>query len=106
VGHYLFRASYTIDGIKGVVKEGASARATALKGLVEGLGGKLEAMYWAFGEDDVILIAELPDNATAAAIATTVSASGAVSLSTTVLLTAEEMEAAGKIQVGYRPPGA
>ena len=105
VGHYMFRASYTVDGIKGLLKEGASGRGAAIRGLIEGLGGKLETMYWAFGQDDIVLIVELPDNSSAAAIAAAVGASGAAAVSTTVLITAEEMDAAAKLQVGYRPPG-
>jgi uncharacterized protein with GYD domain len=106
VGHYLFRASYTVDGLKGVLKEGASSRAKMIKELTEKAGGRFEAIYWAFGDDDVIVIAELPDNTTAAAFATAVSASGAVTAATTVLITAEEMDAAAKINIGYRAPGA
>jgi uncharacterized protein with GYD domain len=106
VGHYLFRGSYTAAGIKGVVKEGASSRAAVIRSLVEGLGGTLECMYWSFGEHDVLAVAELPDNVTAAALATSISAGGSASVSTTVLITADEMDAAGKLQVGYRPAEA
>ena len=106
VGHYLLRGSYTAAGIKGVVKEGASSRAAVIRGLVEGLGGTLECMYWSFGEHDVLAVAELPDNVTAAALATGISAGGSASVSTTVLITAEEMDAAGKLQVRYRPAEA
>ena len=77
-----------------------------IKELIEKAGGRFEAIYWAFGDDDVIVIAELPDNTTAAAFATAVSASGAVTAATTVLITADEMDAAAKINIGYRAPGA
>ncbi|HET9602095.1 MAG TPA: GYD domain-containing protein [Acidimicrobiales bacterium] len=106
MGHYMFRASYTVVGLKGVLKEGASSRAAMIKELTEKAGGRFEAIYWAFGDDDVIVIAELPDNTTAAAFATAVSASGAVTAATTVLITADEMDAAAKINIGYRAPGA
>ena len=105
MGHYLFRGSYTVDGIKGVMQEGGTARAAAFRKVVSGVGGTVEAMYWAFGDDDVVVIAELPNSASAAAVATSVSASGVASVSTTVLITAEEMDAAGKIKVAYRAPG-
>ena len=67
----------------------------------------MEAFYFAFGEDDVLLIAELPDNVSAAALSMAVSAAGALkSFTTTVLMTAEEaLEAMRKAGgVAYRPP--
>lgn len=106
MSHYLFRARYTPQGIKGVMKEGAASRVKAVKALVESVGGKVEAAYWAFGDDDFILIAELPDNAAAVAAASTVGASGAVSISTTVLLTAKEVDEARGRTAKYRAPGA
>jgi uncharacterized protein with GYD domain len=63
-------------------------------------------MYYAFGEDDVLVIAEYPDNVTAAAASLTVAASGAVSVKMVVLLTPEEIDEAAKKSVDYRPPGA
>jgi uncharacterized protein with GYD domain len=104
---YLIKASYSTDGIKGVMKEGGSARVTAVKALLKSMGGKVEAFYFAFGDTDAYIIAELPDNASAAAIAAAVGASGSLSsYETVVLLSPAEMdEAAGKV-VKYRPPGA
>ncbi len=103
--HYLFRATYSQQGIEGVLREGGSARATAVEQLVESLGGRIETQYFAFGQDDYLLIAELPDNPAAAALAATVGASGAASVSTTVLLTPEEIDAAVRRRAEYRPPG-
>src|SRR5437762_5460988 len=65
---YLLQASYTSDGVKGLAKDGGTKRRAAAKALVESLGGKLEALYFAFGETDVFAIAELPDNAAAASV--------------------------------------
>ena len=104
--HYLFRAHYSQAGIQGVLKEGAASRLKAVGDLVESVGGRVETAYWAFGDDDFIMIAELPSNAAAAAAATRVSASGAGSVTTTVLLTAAEIDEARGIGVTYRPPGA
>ena len=104
--HFLFRASYTPQGIQGVLKDGAASRITAVRQLVESVGGTLETAYWAFGDDDFIAIAELPDNAAAAATATRVSASGIGSVTTTVLLTAAEVDDSIGRSVTYRPPGA
>jgi uncharacterized protein with GYD domain len=76
-----------------------------MRDLFEKYGGRLEAMYWAFGDSDLYTIGEVPDNAAAAACSMAVSASGAGHCKTVVLLTAEEMDAAAKIEVGFRAPG-
>lgn len=106
MGHYLFRASYTQEGIQGLMKEGAKSRVKALTEAVESVGGKLEAMYWSFGDEDVVLLADLPDNSAAAALSTRVAAAGVAGVSTTVLLTASEVDKARKLKAAYRPPGA
>ena len=103
---YLITASYTTDGLKGLLKDGGSARRTAVQKAADSLGGKLETLYFAFGDHDVIAIADLPDNGTAAAFSLTVNATGAVRTTTTPLLTAEEIDAASKKSVKYRAPGA
>ena len=103
---YLWQASYTADGTKGLLKDGGSKRRTTVQQMVEKAGGKLHAFYYAFGEADVYGIAEFPDHATAAALSLTINASGAVGLRTTVLVTPEEIDAAAKKSVSYRPPGA
>ncbi len=103
---YLWQVSYTAEGLKGLLKEGGSSRVAAIQRLAESRGGKVEAFYFAFGDDDVYLIADLPSHVEAAAISLAVGASGAASVKTVVLLTAEEVDAATKANVGYRPPGA
>ena len=102
---YLIRGSYSADGLKGLQKDKASGRRTAVTKAVEGLGGKLEAFYYAFGEDDAILILDLPDNASASAFAFSVSASGLARTKTTPLLTVEETDKALQKRVDYRAPG-
>lgn len=102
---YLLKASYTLEGIKGVASGGGSARRDVVKTTIEGLGGTLEAFYFAFGDTDAYVVAELPDNATAAAIALTVNAAGGAEVGTVVLLTPEEIDEASKKSVDYRPPG-
>ena len=103
---YMLKASYSVDGIRGVMKEGGTGRQAAVEKLVANLGGSVEGFYYAFGQTDVYVIADLPDKETAAAIAMTVGGSGAVSVDTVVLLTPEEIDRASKISVDYRPPGA
>ena len=102
---YLVQVSYTAEGAKGLLKDGGSKRRQAAKALVEGLGGKFEALYFAFGSTDAFAIADLPDNAAAAAVALAVSASGAAAAKTTVLMTPEEMDQAAKKTARYTPPG-
>jgi uncharacterized protein with GYD domain len=102
---YLFRGRYTTDGVKGLVKEGGSSRREAFEKAVASAGGTVEAYYFEFGDEDVLAICDLPDNATAAGVALSVGSSGRVSVSTTVLLTPEDIDAAGKTQVDFRPPG-
>ena len=103
---YLVKASYTADGAKGLLKEGGTGRRAAVHKLIEGLGGKVEAFYFAYGAEDAIIICDLPDAATGIAISLTVNASGAVHSSTTPLITPEEVDAACKKSPGYRAPGA
>ena len=102
---YLVEAKYTLDGLKGLKAKGGSARMAAAKALAEELGGSIESFHFAFGEADAYLVADMPDNVSAAAIGLIVSASGAVSTRTTVLITPEEMDAATKKQASYSPPG-
>jgi len=103
---YLFQAAYTIDGAKGVMKEGGSARKTQLAQVLERLGGRLEAFYFAFGEWDAVGIIDVPDAVTATALSMAVNASGGVKLRNTPLITPEEADQAAKKSVGYRAPGA
>jgi uncharacterized protein with GYD domain len=103
---YLLRASYTQAGAQGLLKDGGSKRLEAIQAAAASTGGTVEAAYWAFGKDDFVGIFEFPDNAAAAALSLTVSASGAVSSSITVLMSAAEVDAAAKLHPSYRPPGA
>ena len=102
---YLLKASYTAEGLRGLQRDKASGRKAAVTQAVEGLGGKIESFYYTFGEEDVIVIFDLPDNASAAALALSVSATGLVRTKTTPLLTIEEIDQALGKGVGYRAPG-
>jgi len=101
---YLLEVKYTLDGIKGVKAEGGSARVAAATEAIEGLGGKIESFYFAFGETDVYVVADYPDNVSVAAAALTVSAGGGASVRTVVLLTPAEIDAAAAKETTYRPP--
>lgn len=102
---YLFQASYTLEGVSGLLEVGGTNRARAVERLVSSVGGSLEAFYYAFGEDDAYVIAELPSDAAAAALSLRVSAAGAATVKTTVLLDPATMDDAVKKSVSYTPPG-
>jgi uncharacterized protein with GYD domain len=103
---YLIEASYTQQGVKGVQSAGGTSRRDAVAALAEGVGGKLESFYFAFGESDAYVIVDLPDNETAAAVVLAVNSAGGAEARTVVLLTPEEVDAAAKRSVDYRPPGS
>jgi uncharacterized protein with GYD domain len=105
VPKYLYQASYTQAGLKGLLKEGGSSRREAVAQAIEGLGGTLEAFYYAFGHTDVFCIADLPDNMSGGAFALITSAAGTASVKTTVLMTPAEVDEAVQKSVDYRPPG-
>jgi uncharacterized protein with GYD domain len=102
---YLATFRYTSEGTKGLLMEGGTKRRQATEQLIQSLGGKLEAYYFAFGEDDGFAILDGPDNIGAAAASLIVNASGAVSVKVTVLLTPEELDQVVKRSATYRPPG-
>ncbi len=106
MGRYMFQATYSTEGIKGVLKDGGTGRRTAVEAAIKSLGGKLEAIYYAFGDTDVYVVVDGIDNATAAAFSMGVASTGALShLKTTVLMTHEEIDQAGKKTMSYRAPG-
>jgi uncharacterized protein with GYD domain len=102
---FMFTGSYTQEGAKGLAKEGGTARREAVAKMAESVGGKLDAVYFAFGADDFYVILDLPDTAAAAAISVKASQTGALTGRTIVLMTPEEMDAALKTTVRYRAPG-
>jgi uncharacterized protein with GYD domain len=103
---FLIKASYNADGVRGLMKEGGSKRRAAVQKIVEAMGGKLDAFYYAYGPDDAVIIADLPDANSGIAISLTVNASGAVRLATTPLITPEEIDAACQKSVDYKAPGS
>jgi uncharacterized protein with GYD domain len=102
---FLIMGSYTAEGAKALAKEGGSERKSAVQKAVGALGGKVEAFYFAFGEEDVYVIIDVPDTASGAALSFAVNASGMVKLRSTMLMTPEEIDAACKKSVSYRAPG-
>ncbi len=102
---YLLQASYTGEGIKGLRKEGGTARRAAAEQLVKSLGGTVESFYYAFGDADVYTVVDMPDHESMSAAALAIGASGVVTGKTIVLMTAEEVDAAVKKIPTYRAPG-
>lgn len=102
---YLLQASYTEEGLKGLLKDGGTKRRAAAEEAVKSVDGRVEAFYFAFGEADVYVIADMPDTVSATAASLTVNASGAVRVKTPVLITPEEVDQATKKTVTYRAPG-
>ena len=102
---YLVQASYVGEGLKGLIKEGGSSRRETVAKVIEGLGGKLETFYYAFGDFDVLGIADMPDSVSALAFSLAVNASGGINAKTIVLVTPEEVDDATKKAVDFRPPG-
>lgn len=104
---YLIKASYTTEGVAGIAEKGGTARREAVEQLLAANGGRLESLYFAFGDDaDVYAIGELPSNEAAAAIALAINRSGATKISTVVLLTPEQIDKAANMNAEYRKPGA
>jgi uncharacterized protein with GYD domain len=102
---YMIVATYTAEGVKGVLKEGGSARRALVADIAKNLDGSLEAFYFAFGETDVYSIVDLPDNVTAAAMAMNISAAGSVRAEVKALLTPEEIDRSARTKMWFRPPG-
>ena len=102
---YMLRVNYTADGAKGLIKDGGSVRRSVAQKAAESVGGRVESFYFGFGDTDAFVVAELPDAASAAAIALTVSASGSASVQTTVLMTPEEVDTAARKSPLYTAPG-
>lgn len=105
MGKYLFEANYTQGGTGGLISEGGVRRREALTGTVEAMGGTMEAFYFAFGGADIYMIVDLPDDATATAIALTIGRAGVLTIRTTVLIAPETVDEAVEKEVPYRVPG-
>jgi len=103
---YLIEAAYTLEGTRGIMKSGGTARREAVQQAVESVGGRFEVQYFALGEHDAFVIADLPDHVSAAAISLAVTATGAARTKTTALLTPAEVDQAVKKTVKYEPPRA
>lgn len=105
---YLIQVSYSTEALRSLIKSPQN-RAEVVRKSIEKLGGKLVGLWLSFGDYDVVVVAEMPDNVKAAALAMAVAAGGtAKSVKTTPMLSIEEGMAALKKagNTGYKPVGA
>jgi uncharacterized protein with GYD domain len=105
---YMLQVSYSREGWQALIAQPQN-RVEVVKQAVEKLGGKVVSAWFAFGDHDVILITEMPDNVSAAGLAIAFAGGGALkSVHTTPLLSADEALAAMKKagESGYRPARA
>jgi uncharacterized protein with GYD domain len=102
---FLVHANYTSEGTKGLLKSSGSQRRKAVEELLASLGGRLEAFYFTLGEEDAVLIIDLPTTEAALSIGFAVRASGMVQSKTTVLIPIEEVDRAIEHHVTFTPPG-
>ena len=103
---FLWHGSYSERGAKALVEQGGTQRCAEVEQAVTAMGGALEAMYFAFGDDDYYAIVDLPDNVSGAAVSLVAAQAGAVRLKTIVLLTAEDLDQAARRAHEYQGPGA
>lgn len=106
MGKYLVRGNYVGDGVKGLLSEGGSKRHEAAQAAIESVGGKLDCLYYAFGETDIYGICDFPDDASATALSLLINSSGVVSVNLVPLMTPEDVDQALTKSPTYRAPGA
>jgi uncharacterized protein with GYD domain len=104
---YLVEGRYTSDGLRGLAREGALRRRADIAKMIESAGGKLEAIYFAFGDADFYIIFDVPDNISAAALSVVANESRIATTKIIVLMTADEMDQALKkaMTIEFLPPG-
>ena len=105
---YMYQASYTSDAWEAQIKNPQN-RIEQARPLIEAQGGKILGAYYAFGEYDLIMILEAPDNVSVSTLALAAAAGGAIKAQkTTMLMRIEEgIEAMRRASgTGYRPPGS
>jgi uncharacterized protein with GYD domain len=90
----LSRVKYTLEGLQGLLKEGGTGRQKVIETLASRLAGHLVSLDHAFGDDDVYVICEVPDDETAAAVSLRITASGAANAKTVKLLRPKQIDAA------------
>lgn len=108
MGYYLIQVAYTPESWASQIKSKANVE-DRIRPSVQALGGRIDSIYYAFGEYDVMAIGEFPSNDAAAAFSLAVTAGGALkAIKTTPLMTVAEgqsaMGKAGEVAAKYKPP--
>jgi len=103
---FLIEASYQPEGARGVAQKGGTARREIISQLIGSMGGSVESFYFAFGDADVYVVADLPSNEAASALALSINQSSVTRVKTVVLLTPEQVDEAARMTPDYRPPGS
>jgi uncharacterized protein with GYD domain len=103
---FMQRLRYSKEGLASTIEEGFVNRRAYLDEFAASVGASVEAAYWAFGEDDLIVIVDSPDAGATIASSLAVAVGGAGQVITTPLMTAEEMDDAAGQLPWYRPPGS
>jgi uncharacterized protein with GYD domain len=102
---FLIKATYTAEGTRGLLKDGGTGRKEAIESLITSRGGELLGFYYAFGDDDLYIIAKLPTNSDLAAVALAINSTAGARVKAHTLLDASEIDEAVQKAVRYRPPG-
>lgn len=102
---YLIKANYNSDGAAGLAAKGGTARRDAVGKMLADVGGSIECFYYAWGDVDAYLVVDVPSDEAMVGIALSVNKSGATTITTTPLLTPEQVDAAATTAPGYTPPG-
>ena len=101
---FMYKASYSKEGLQGTVDEGFAKREAYLRELMSSMGISLEAVYWSLGDEDIVVILDGPiENVVGGSIAATLSGVGKIN--TTALLTGAQMDEAVAKMPNYRSPG-
>lgn len=103
---YLVKANYAAEGVRGLIKEGGSSRATAVRRMVEGVGGTMDLFYYAYGDADAYVVVDVPSQDAALSLSLAVNACGAVTLSMVPLISPAQLDAAARNVRASVGPGA
>ncbi len=102
---FLIKATYTAEGTRGLLKDGGTGRKDAIEALIESRGGEMKGFYYAFGDDDLYIIATLPENSDLAAVSLAINSTSGARVKAHTLMDAGEIDEAVHKAVRYRPPG-
>ena len=108
MAHYLIEVGYTAEAWSAQVEAQANV-VDRITPALKACGGRIESIYYAFGDADLIGIMDFKTPEDAAAFALAVTASGALrSYKTTPLLTVEQgiasLKRAAQARKSYTPP--